>query len=105
LIPIPNSCPRGCDDCVALARIESDGGVSFFCVGENDGHNRPVEQDRYTVCYKGPYRDDKHYYDKRDLIHHASVMMQAVAVVERDVASEKKDWSPWDPDRKRLPTE
>lgn len=102
MIEIPNTCPRGCEDCVALARIEADDLVSFFCVGENNGENRPVPQDRYTVCFKGPYRDAKDYYDKRDLIHHASVMLQAVAAVERDIVTQDRDWSPWDPDREKV---
>lgn len=97
MIKIPDvSCPRARDDCIALSTIIACDESSFFCCGENNGDSRPVDQDKYTTCFKGAGRDDIHYYDKRDLIHHASVMLQAVAVVEKDIASEKKDWSAWD---------
>ena len=102
MISIPHSCPRGRQDCISLACIESDDGVSFFCCGENNGESRPVEQDRFTVCFKGDHGDDIRYYDKRDLTHHASVLMQAIATVER-VHGENEDWSPWDLDREKMP--
>lgn len=94
MIKIPHSCPRGRSDCIALSRIESDDGATFFCCGENNGKPTPVPQDIYTVCMKGPNRDDMCFYDKRDLTHEAAVLAQAVAVVER-VNGEERDWSPW----------
>lgn len=94
MIKIPHSCPRGRKDCIALARIECDDGSTFFCCGENDGTARPVPQDIYTVCFKGPHRDDISFYDKVDLAHQASVLVQSLAVVER-VHGETADWSPW----------
>lgn len=93
MISIPRKCLRGRTDCIALAVIGSDDGSSFFCCGENDG-TRPIAQDRYTTCMKGPHRDDTSYHDKRDLTHGAAVLVQALAVIERDV-SEAADWSPW----------
>lgn len=92
---IPHTCPRGRTDCIALANIVSNGSASFFCCGENNGRVAPVKEDKYTVCFKGEFRDDIRFYDKRDLIHHASVILQAVAVVERDILTENQDWSPW----------
>jgi hypothetical protein len=94
MIKYPYSCPRGRTDCIALSRIESDDGTTFFCCGENNGKARPVAQDVYTVCMKGPHRDDMCFYDKRDLVHNAAVLMQAIAVVER-VHGGSDDWSPW----------
>jgi hypothetical protein len=78
--------------------MKSDDSSTFFCCGENNGDARPVEQDKYTACFKGPYRDSIDYYDKRDLLHHASVMLQAVAIVEKchDPEIKEKDWSPWE---------
>lgn len=94
MIQIPHSCPRGRQDCISLARIESDDATSFFCCGENDGTAPPVRQDRYTVCFKGPHDDALKFHDKRDLTHQASVLAQAIAVVER-AHDEKDDWSAW----------
>ncbi|MCR4341659.1 MAG: hypothetical protein NUW01_17425 [Gemmatimonadaceae bacterium] len=94
MISIPRSCPRGRTDCIALARIESDDGNTFFCCGENDGTERLVKQDNFTVCFKGPHRDDINFYDKRDLAHQAAVLTQTLAAVER-AAGEDRDWSPW----------
>lgn len=91
---IPRTCPRGKLNCIALANIKSDDGVSFFCCGENKEEGRIVKQDKYTICFKGEYRDDISNHDKRDLIHQAAVINQAIAVVEKSY-SEKEDWSPW----------
>lgn len=98
MISIPYDCPRGREDCKALANIKADDNSSFFCCGENNGENRTVEQDKYTVCFKGEHRDCIDHYDKRDLIHHSSVMIQALAVVEKCYDQEmanSADWSPW----------
>lgn len=92
---IPHKCPRGRNNCIALSNMVADDGSSFVCCGENNGDTRPVEQDKYTVCFKGEFRDTEEYYDKRDLLHHSSVMLQAVAVVQMDVLTEERDWSPW----------
>lgn len=94
MIKIPRTCPRGRTDCIALSNLVSDCGNSFFCCGESDGKNRIVEQDIYTVCFKGEYRDEMSHHDKRDLTHQASVLVQAIAVVEKSY-SEESDWSPW----------
>lgn len=94
---IPRICNRGRTDCIALALIQSDDGTSFFCCGQNDG-NREIAQDKYTTCFKGPHRDETSHHDKRDLTHGAAVLVQALAVIERDV-SEDADWSPWNPAR------
>lgn len=95
MIKIPHTCPRGRTDCIALSNIISDDGTSFFCCGENNGENRAVEQDIYTTCFKGEYRDEMNHSDKRDLIHQASVLTKALAVVEKS-HSEDVDWSPWE---------
>lgn len=94
MIKIPHTCPRGRDDCISLSMIGSDDGTSFFCCGENNGDNREVEQDRYTTCFKGEHRDEMAYSDKRDLVHQAAVLVQALAVVERH-DGDAADWSAW----------
>ena len=68
--------------------------TSFFCCGENNGENVAIKQDRYTVCFKGEYRNETSYHDKRDLTHNAAVLTQALAVITKD-HDEKHDWSPW----------
>lgn len=95
MIDIPHTCPRGREDCIALANIKSDDGSSFFCCGENNGENVAVEQDIYTTCFKGEFRDEMSHSDKRDLMHQASVLIQALGVVQKSHEDEK-DWTPWD---------
>lgn len=97
MIPIPVDCPRGRTDCRALSTIMADDNSSFFCCGENNGEARPVAQDKYTVCFKGPHGDRLDYYDKRDLTHNAAVIIQALAVVEKchDPEVQGEDWSIW----------
>ena len=85
---LPEKCLRGGSSCTPLAQIAAEGDVSFFCCGENDGSCRPIDQDKYTLCFKGQYRDDISYNDKRDLIHNAAVLMQALAIIEEDDCSE-----------------
>ena len=85
---LPEKCLRGRDDCKPYAQIESDGGVSFYCCGKNDGSNVAVKQDRFTFCFKGQHRDDMSFNDKRDLTHNASVLIQALAVIENDDCAE-----------------
>jgi len=94
---IPFDCPRGRADCRALSNIIAGKKTSFFCCGENNGENRTVQQDKYTVCFKGEFRDCMDHYDKRDLIHHSSVMIRALAVIEKchDPEDTDDDWSPW----------
>lgn len=92
---IPYTCPRGRSDCIALANLISDNNKSFFCCGENNGDSRPVDQDKYTICFKGEHRDEISYNDKRDLVHNGAVIIQALAVIEK-AHGDKEDWSPWD---------
>ncbi len=95
MISIPDKCLRGRNDCKPLSQIASDCGTSFFCCGENNGASREVKQDKFTTCFKGPYRDEMANSDKRDLVHQAAVLVQALAVVEK-AAGDAKDWSAWD---------
>lgn len=76
---------RNRNDCKPLSQIAATNGESFFCCGENDGTNRPIEQDKYTVCFKGPHRDQISYNDKRDLAHNAAVLNWALAIIEEDM--------------------
>lgn len=93
---VPIDCPRGRVDCKALSNLISDDKTSFFCCGENNGEGVPIAQDIYTVCFKGDYRDDRNHYDKRDLVHNGSVLIQALAVIEKP-HNRENDWSPWGP--------
>jgi len=81
---VPEKCLRGLTTCVPLAQIVADDEASFFCCGENDGSDRSVAQDKYTTCFKGPHRDEMSHNDKRDLIHNAAVLVQALAIIEND---------------------
>lgn len=95
MISIPYDCPRGRKTCIAISNIVSDNGTSFFCCGENNGEGLLVDQDKYTLCFKGEFDDHESNCDKRDLTHQAAVIMQSLAVIEKDVDDEK-DYSPWD---------
>lgn len=95
MIEIPHDCPRGLDNCIALSNIISSCGTSFFCCGENNGEDTDVEQDIYTVCFKGEHDDRMAHCDKRDLTHQAAVLIQALAVVQMDF-NDKDDWSAWE---------
>lgn len=91
---VPYKCPRGRKDCLSLSLIQ--GANSFFCCGQNDGKNITVEQDKFTLCFKGEFDDRMAHYDKRDLLHESSVIIRALAVVEKDHFNpEEEDWSPW----------
>lgn len=94
MIVIPEKCLRERTDCKPLSQIASDCGTSFFCCGENDGTRRGIEQDKFTTCFKGEFRDEISFSDKRDIIHQAAVLVQAIAVVERN-HDDATDWSPW----------
>ena len=93
-LTIPRVCPRGRDDCIALSNLISDDLTTFFCCGENNGTGPPVEQDKFTLCFKGEFRDQTSYHDKRDLTHQASVIAQSLGVIEKSY-DEDRDWSPW----------
>lgn len=82
MIHYPDKCLRGLNNCQPYAQIASDCGTSFFCCGENDGTDRFVEQDKYTLCFRGEFKDEISHNDKRDLVHQAAVIMQAMAIIE-----------------------
>ena len=78
-------CPRGRVDCKSYSQIISGEHQSFLCCGENDGSTRTVNQDKYRVCIKSSENNDiMQDCDKRDLIHQASVIMGALAVIENN---------------------
>jgi hypothetical protein len=81
---LPDYCPRGRTNCQPYSQIVSEGEESFFCCGVHDGTISEVLQDVFTVCFKGPHDDNISLYDKRDLIHHASVLVQAAAIYEEE---------------------
>jgi len=94
-VDVPYKCPRGRSDCIALSNIISDGDdPSFFCCGEHSGSMTAVEQDKFVLCFKGEHDDRICCNDKRDLVHNAAVIMQALAVVEK-AEEELQDWTFW----------
>ena len=82
MIRLPEECLRGLETCEPYHQIASDNGKSFFCCGENDGTDRDVAQDKYTLCFKNSYDDSRTHNDKRDLIHQAATILGALAVIE-----------------------
>ena len=81
---LPDNCPRERTNCQPYSQIVSENCESYFCVGLHDGSISSVLQDKYTVCFKGPHDDQISLYDKRDLIHQAAVLTQAVAIIEEE---------------------
>ena len=82
MFKLPPKCRRGLTACQPLNEIVSDNEVSFICCGENDGSMSRIGEDRYTLCFKGEFRDDMRFYDRRDLVHTAAVIVQALAITE-----------------------
>lgn len=76
---LPEKCLRCRTDCEPLAQIESDDGVSFICVGHNDGTDRAEPGDQFTLCWKNGEVDERGHWDDRDLIDTASVILQALS--------------------------
>lgn len=78
-------CPREREDCKSFSQLIAEGHASFICCGENNGEGREVEQDKYRVCIKSAEGIDSiQNSDKRDLMHQASVIMGALAVIEEN---------------------
>lgn len=86
VIYLPEQCLRGLTTCEPLGQIageDEDGNIaSFFCCGQNDGTDRGVDQDRYTLCFRNHLVDQRTHNDKRDLVHQIAVISQALAVIE-----------------------
>jgi len=82
MIYLPEKCLRGLKTCQPLAQISAENAASFFCCGENDGTERHHEQDKYTLCFKNGDIDQESHNDKRDLTHNASVLVQALSIIE-----------------------
>ena len=91
MIELPDKCMRGLKTCEPLSQIVSDSGISFFCCGQNDGTMSHIKQDNFTVCFKGEHDDKISYNDKRDLTHNASVLIQALAIIEERNVDDKGD--------------
>jgi hypothetical protein len=83
LIVLPDGCPRGRADCEALARIESDDGATFICLGHNDGSTRLVQQDVLTKCVRSETCDTRENLDELDAGDEAAVLTLGLAVWSR----------------------
>ena len=90
MIKLPEKCLRGMDRCMPLSQLQSDCGRSFMCCGENDGSDREYEQDKYTVCFKNDIIDERTHWDKRDITDTASVLIQALSIIENKEHFEKR---------------
>lgn len=82
MIVLPEKCLRERTNCDPLSQIASDDETSFFCCGMHDGTLSKVLTDKWTVCFKGEHDDNISMCDKRDMIHNASVLLGALAVIE-----------------------
>ncbi len=79
---LPEKCPRERNNCQPYSQIISTDCESFMCVGMHDGSLSKVLQDKYTVCFKNDDVDSIVMYDRRDIIHTASVLTRAAAIIE-----------------------
>ncbi len=82
MIKLPEKCLREKTNCNPYAQIEADDHGSFICCGIHDGTINKVLQDEYTLCFKNDSIDSITLNDKRDLTHSASVIIQALSVIE-----------------------
>lgn len=82
MITLPEKCPRERNNCIPYSQIVSDDGKSFFCCGVHDGTISKVLADKWTLCFKNDRIDQISLNDKRDLVHQASVILGALAVIE-----------------------
>lgn len=87
-IQLPEICLRGIKTCQPYSLIQAnDGTGSFICCGENDGVDRFVQQDKYTLCFKNESLDERTYNDERDLTDIASVILQALSIIQNKRAN------------------
>lgn len=89
---LPEKCLRNRDDCQPLGQIESDCGQSFICCGRNDGSDRSLAQDRFTLCWKNDEIDDRSHWDERDLLDTISVIAQALSADQNDEEIQKASY-------------
>ncbi len=85
----PEKCPRGLSNCKPYGHIGSNIGEekeqSFFCCGKNDGTMSQIPEDIYTLCFKGEFRDNMSFNDRRDLVDTAQVIITALSNIELDM--------------------
>ncbi len=79
---LPKKCLRERTNCNPYSQIESDDKESFICCGVNDGTISKILQDKFTLCFKNDDVDSITLNDKRDLTHIASVILQALSIIE-----------------------
>jgi hypothetical protein len=93
MLKYPEKCLRNKTTCQPYGQLEScedaEGNKSFFCCGKNDGTEPPVEEDRYTLCFKGEFRDTVSFNDRRDLIDQMHVIAYAMSHIELDYLEEQ----------------
>ena len=78
-----NRCLRCRQDCTPLANLSAnEAASSFVCVGFNRLQDRSVPSDRFTLCWKSRFVDERGHWDKRDLIDTMSVIAQALSIDE-----------------------
>lgn len=83
MIYLPKKC--FCDEpCQPLSQVISDNKKSYItvCRRRKRGKTKRSKQDRYIVTFKNDVIDDVQYYDKRDLIDTATVLLEAVSIIE-----------------------
>ena len=82
-------CPRGLNTCRSYGQVitndEAPKDGSFFCCGKNDRSMAPVEEDIYTKCFHGEFRDDMTFHDRRDLVDEMNVISSALSHIELDM--------------------
>ena len=72
-------CPRKLKTCKPLDAIlmEDDG---FICCGRNDGSERSVPQDVYTVCWKNAEIDERSHWDEQDILSTIKVLSSGLVI-------------------------
>ena len=86
-IKLPEGCYCPKDTCEPLSQIISTEDGSFFTVCKRINYkpeNDRESDDKYVVRFRNDEIDEFNHYDKRDLIDTASVLMQAVSIIENE---------------------
>lgn len=85
-------CPRGLDTCQSYGQVVQNDDAplsgSFFCCGKHDGTMAPVAQDIYTKCFRGEFRDNITFHDRRDLVDEMNVISSALSHIELDLLAD-----------------
>ena len=84
-IYLPEKCLRDLGDCLPYSQIQSDNEKSFICMGKHDGKSCDVSSDIFRVCWKNSDFDELSYWDEKDVVDTASVLIQGMSAHQHEM--------------------